>query len=163
MVGDNATVHAAPPQHLRALEQANRVRLARADLKRRIATQQASVVEVIADCPWQAEGMTISELLMSQRRWGRARCRRLLVSLGIPENKQIGKFTERQRTALCAMLAMKYQASGPVAVAPADEPVEAAAPVEAASAPVEDLEPEPGFERGREYELVGAAMVGAAS
>src|ERR1051325_9655630 len=107
MVGDNATVDAAPPQHLRALEQANRFRLARAELKRRIATQQASVVEVIADCPWQAEGMTISELLMSQRRWGRARCRRLLVSLGLPENKQIGTLTVRQRRALAAVLTAK--------------------------------------------------------
>jgi hypothetical protein len=98
-MGDTATVVAAP-QHLRALEQANKVRLARADLKRRVALQQTSVVDVIVDCPWQAESMSISDLLMSQRRWGRARCRRLLVSLGIPENKQIGTFTERQKSAL---------------------------------------------------------------
>ncbi|SRR5581483_701962 len=151
MVGDNATVDAAPPQHLRALEQANRVRLARAELKRRIAAQQASVVEVIADCPWQAEGMTISELLMSQRRWGRARCRRLLVSLGIPENKQIGKFTERQRTALCAMLTVKYQVPRSVQAVPAS------APAVVEPAPLEELEQEPDFGREREYELVGAA------
>jgi hypothetical protein len=155
MVGDNATVDAAPPQHLRALEQANRVRLARADLKRRIATQQASVVEVIADCPWQAEGMTISELLMSQRRWGRARCRRLLVSLGIPENKQIGKFTDRQRSALCTMLALKYQASRSVSAVAAPVPV-AVAPAPVVPAPAE-LAPEPEFGRAREYALVGAA------
>ncbi|HET8672712.1 MAG TPA: hypothetical protein VFL87_03690 [Thermoleophilaceae bacterium] len=150
-MGDNATVHAAPPQHLRALEQANRVRLARADLKRRIATQHASVVEVIADCPWQAEGMTISELLMSQRRWGRARCRRLLVALGIPENKQIGKLTERQSSALCAMLTLKYPASRPVQRVPAP------APVPAARDRAAELEPEPEFEAERSYELVGAA------
>jgi hypothetical protein len=106
-MGDTATVDAAP-QHLRALEQANRVRLARAELKRRVATQQTSVVDVISDCPWQAESMSISDLLMSQRRWGRARCRRLLLSLGIPENKQIGTFTERQRSALVAGLSTRY-------------------------------------------------------
>src|SRR5881392_2725786 len=105
-MGDTATV-AAAPQHLRALEQANRVRLARAELKRRVALQQTSVVEVILDCPWQAESMSISDLLMSQRRWGRARCRRLLVSLGIPENKQIGTFTERQRSALVTGLSAR--------------------------------------------------------
>lgn len=105
-MGDTATVDAAP-QHLRALEQANRVRLARADLKRRVATQQTSVVDVISECPWQADSMSISDLLMSQRRWGRARCRRLLLSLGIPENKQIGTFTERQRSALVAGLASR--------------------------------------------------------
>src|SRR5215471_4030851 len=102
-MGDTATVDAAP-QHLRALEQANKVRLARADLKRRVALQQTSVVDVIVDCPWQAESMSISDLLMSQRRWGRARCRRLLVALGIPENKQIGTFTDRQRSALVSGL-----------------------------------------------------------
>src|ERR671936_2659489 len=115
-MGDTATVD-APPQHLRALEQANRVRLARADLKRKVAMQQTSVVDVILDCPWQAESMSISDLLMSQRRWGRARCRRLLLSLGIPENKQIGTFTERQRLALAAVMSAKIAASGP-AMAP---------------------------------------------
>jgi hypothetical protein len=114
-MGDTATVDAAP-QHLRALEQANRVRLARAELKRRVATQQTSVVDVIVTCPWQADSMSISDLLMSQRRWGRARCRRLLISLGIPENKQIGKFTERQRSALVAGLASRYSEDQPVPV-----------------------------------------------
>src|SRR5436190_20192935 len=115
-MGDTATVHAAPPQHLRALEQANRVRLARAELKRRIATEQTSVMEVILGCPWQAESMSVSDLLMSQRRWGRARCRRLLVSLGIPENKQIGTFTERQRGALAALLAARTVPSRPESI-----------------------------------------------
>ncbi len=113
-MGDTATV--AAPQHLRALEQANRVRLARAELKRRVASQQTSVVEVIAECPWQAESMEISDLLMSQRRWGRARCRRLLLSLGIPENKHIGTFTERQRIALVEELAPRYSEPTPVPV-----------------------------------------------
>jgi hypothetical protein len=123
-MGDTATVDAAP-QHLRALEQANRVRLARAELKRKVALQQTSVVEVISDCPWQAESMSISDLLMSQRRWGRARCRRLLVSLGIPENKQIGTFTERQRSAIVAGLSARFPESGTVPMsipAPTFEP-----------------------------------------
>lgn len=122
-MGDTAMVDAAPPQHLRALERANHVRLARAELKRRVALQQTSVVDVIVDCPWQAASMSISDLLMSQRRWGRARCRRLLISLGIPENKQIGTFTERQRSALVSGLSARYAERGPVPVpAPAFEP-----------------------------------------
>jgi hypothetical protein len=54
--------------------------------------------------------MSISELLMSQRRWGRTRCRRVLLSLGLPENKQIGTMTERQRIALAALLSAKLGA-----------------------------------------------------
>ena len=103
-MGDTARPTAGP-QHLQALEYANRVRLARAELKRRVAAEEISVAEVVTECPWEAESMEISDLLMSQRRWGRARCRRLLVSLGVPENKQIGTLTERQRSAVAAMLA----------------------------------------------------------
>jgi hypothetical protein len=94
----------AEPQHLRALEHANRVRLARADLKRRIAAGDAQVPDVVLESPWEAQSMELAELLMSQKRWGRERCRRLLLSLGIPENKQVGTLTERQRAALAAML-----------------------------------------------------------
>jgi len=98
-------------QHLRALEYANRVRLARARMKRKVAEGELSAAEVILSCPWQAHSMSVSDLLMSQKRWGRARCRRLLVSLGVPENKQIGTLTERQRLALAAMLNAKTASS----------------------------------------------------
>lgn len=65
--------------------------------------------------------MSISDLLTSQRRWGRARCRRLLVSLGIPENKQIGTFTERQRSALVTGLSARYSEPCAISTAPAFE------------------------------------------
>jgi hypothetical protein len=102
-MGNTATVDAAP-QHLTALDFANRFRLARAELKRRVASGEMSAAEVIEACPWQAETMSVSDLLMSQRRWGRARCRRVLIALGVPENKRIGTLTDRQRLALAAVL-----------------------------------------------------------
>jgi hypothetical protein len=92
------------PQHLRALEHANKVRLARAELKRQVAAGRVLVAEIVVDCPWQARSMEVSELLMSQKRWGRERCRRLLLSIAVPENKAVGKLTERQRLALAAVL-----------------------------------------------------------
>lgn len=114
---NTATVGAAP-QHLRALEHANRVRLARAELKRRVAAGETSAADVILESPWHVESMSISELVMSQRRWGRARCRRLLSTLGIPENKRLGTLTERQRQLLVAMLEGRGSASGPAATQP---------------------------------------------
>src|SRR3954466_13096468 len=102
-MGETATSEAAP-QHLRALEQANKVRLARAELKRRVATQTTTVADVVLDCPWEAESMALSDLLMSQRSWGRAAGRPVLLWLGLPENKQIGTLTDRQRGALAATL-----------------------------------------------------------
>jgi hypothetical protein len=106
-MGNSAVVGAGQEQHLRALEYANRVRLARARMKRMIGAGELSAAEVVLSCPWQAHSMSISDLLMSQKRWGRTRCRRLLVSLGVPENKQVGTLTERQRLALAAVLTAK--------------------------------------------------------
>ena len=106
-MGNSAVVGANQEQHLRALEYANRVRLARARMKRMIGAGELSAAEVVLSCPWQAHSMSISDLLMSQKRWGRTRCRRLLVSLGVPENKQVGTLTERQRLALAAVLTAK--------------------------------------------------------
>src|SRR5918911_3912939 len=108
-MGDTASADAGQ-QHLRALARANRVRLARAELKREIANEEISASQVILDCPWEAASMSISDLLMCQRRWGRARCKRVLMSLGVPENKQIGTLTQRQRTALSAVLSVKGRA-----------------------------------------------------
>jgi len=97
---------------LRALEYANRVRLARARMKRKIAAGELPAADVVLTCPWQAHSMSISDLLMSQKRWGRTRCRRLLVSLNVPENKQVGTLTERQRVALAAVLSAKNAPAG---------------------------------------------------
>lgn len=95
---------APAPQHMRALARANEVRLARADLKRRIGHGEVSVAEVVMASPWEAESMTISDLLMSQRRWGTTRCRKLLLGIPMSENKTVGSMTDRQRRALAALL-----------------------------------------------------------
>jgi hypothetical protein len=92
------------PQHLQALERANRVRLARAELKRRIADGEVSAAEVVLSSPWEARSMAIGDVLMSQRRWGSTRCRKFLATFRIAETKRIGSLTERQRLALAAQL-----------------------------------------------------------
>lgn len=92
------------PQHMRALKRANEVRLARAELKRRIAKGELSVAEVVLTCPWEAQSMTIADLLMSQRRWGVTRCRKLLQYVPMSETKEIGSMTARQRHALSELL-----------------------------------------------------------
>lgn len=94
----------AAPQNMRALALANRVRLARAELKRQIADGERSVTDVLLCAPWEAESMTIADLLLTQHRWGRIRCRRLLASIPIPETKTVASLTERQRNLLVARL-----------------------------------------------------------
>ena len=100
----NATATAPAPQHMRALAQANRVRLARAELKRQVAEGETTVAQIVMDCPWQADSMAIADLLLSQHRWGRTRCRRFLAAIPLTETKTVGSLTERQRKALVAHL-----------------------------------------------------------
>jgi hypothetical protein len=102
----NATVTIAPtgPQHMRALERANKVRLARAELKRRVAIGEIEAAEVILECPWETDSMAVADLLMSQRRWGQTRCRKFLAQIPMSEKKTVGSMTERQRRTLAMML-----------------------------------------------------------
>ena len=100
-----ASTVVAAPQHMQALAHANRVRLARASLKRAILAGQVDVVQVVHTCPWEVATMTVGELLRSQRRWGRARARKFLSSLALNENRELGRLTERQRGVLAGELA----------------------------------------------------------
>jgi hypothetical protein len=101
---DSGTIDVQIPQRVKALARANRVRQARAELKRRIAGGHVSAAEVILFHPSELEGMPVADVLMSQRYWGGTRCRRLLLAAGLHENKPIGSMTERQRRALAARL-----------------------------------------------------------
>jgi hypothetical protein len=92
------------PQYMRALERANEVRLARAELKRMVALGALAAADVVLECPWEAESMAVSDLLTSQRRWGETRCRKFLAQLPMSETKTLGSMTERQRRRLAAML-----------------------------------------------------------
>lgn len=100
-------LHSTPePQRIRALERANAVRLARAELKRQIAQGRLSAAEVILEPPPEAMSWSVGELLMSQRRWGSNRTRKLLWSLQISETRHLGMLTERQRLLLADRLGL---------------------------------------------------------
>ena len=107
MVSATTTASCIAPQHMQALERANRVRLARAELKRSIARGDLDASAVIRDCPWETESMTLAELLTSQRRWGRTRARKFLLRVALSENKRLGTLTDRQRALLATALSEK--------------------------------------------------------
>lgn len=104
MIVSPAASSPSPPQHLRALESANRVRLARAELKRRIAGGHVAVAEVVTERPWAAAGMPVLDLLMSQRRWGATRSRKLLTRIPLSETRKVGALTDRERDVLAQEL-----------------------------------------------------------
>lgn len=92
------------PQHLEALESANRVRLFRAELKRDVAAGRITVAAVIIATPADAENLTLFELLQARRRWGRKRALKFLNAHAIGETKTLGSLTDRQRMALARAL-----------------------------------------------------------
>ena len=100
------------PQHVRALERANHVRSARATAKRRIASGELTAAEVILAHQWEFDTMPITEILISQRQWGRGRCHQFLLRLTLREDKEIGSMTQRQRTAAAALLTDRSRSAG---------------------------------------------------
>ena len=93
------------PQPVRALQLANRVRHARAELKARVANGQLAVADVILTCPFEVAGMPVGHLLATQRGWGKVRSRQFLARVAVREHKSIGSLTQRQRLAVAAQLA----------------------------------------------------------
>jgi hypothetical protein len=91
-------------QRLRALERANRVRIARSRIKAQIAAGELTAAQVILSARWESERMPISEVLGSQPQWGAVRSRGFLAGLHMPETKTIGSMTERQRLTVAAAL-----------------------------------------------------------
>jgi hypothetical protein len=94
----------AEPQRQAALARANEIRLARAELKRRIAGGDISAAHIILDSPEVASSWAVWDVLMSQRRWGTTKCRKFLLTNGISETKQLGQLTPRQRRLLADQL-----------------------------------------------------------
>lgn len=97
------------PQRTRALKLANHVRCVRAELKRQVAEKQLDAADIILACPPEAASMPIEALLLSQRGWGRCRCRAFLAQLPMGENKPIGSLTERQRNVVATLLPRRPQ------------------------------------------------------
>ena len=101
------------PQHMQALAHANEIRLARAAIKRSIKAGRVSAAEIVRDCPHEVSTMTVSELLCSQQRWGRARARKFLSPLAVNENRELGKLTERQRGEMARRLDLRASGRRP--------------------------------------------------
>jgi hypothetical protein len=97
-------VEQARLERLRALQRANEIRLARAELKRRIADGEVSAAEVILNPPREALSWSLGDLLITQRRWGAQRCRKFLLRNNVSETKRLGSLTDRQRRLLAANL-----------------------------------------------------------
>lgn len=99
-----ATPVASPPQHMRELAHANRVRRARSDLRHRLERGETQAAEVLADVPPEAKTLPVLDLLCYQPRWGRTRALRVLDEVPVRENKPLGDMTCRQRDELIRLV-----------------------------------------------------------
>ena len=91
-------------QRLAALERANRVRLTRATLKRRLREGELTAADAILRSSRDTDTMTVAELLLNQRGWGPKRSAKILRSVSLSEKKTLGSLTQRQRVMLAAVL-----------------------------------------------------------
>lgn len=87
-----------------AMAKANRVKGARAELKRALHEQTRSAADVIEQNSWEARSMTVFNLLCAQFRWGRARAVEFLAAIPMSELKTVGALTVRERRSLAARL-----------------------------------------------------------
>lgn len=91
-------------KRMRALARANEVRLARADLKRQLASGHLSAADVLLEPPLAVLSWPVAKLLLSQPRWGQATCHKFLSRNEIGELRRVGALTDRQRRVLAAQL-----------------------------------------------------------
>ena len=90
-------------QRLRALEQANEVRTARAKLKRELASGKIELVQILADPPACVRTARIRDLLLVVPKIGSVRAGRILAQCRIAHSKTLGGLTDRQRGELISL------------------------------------------------------------
>lgn len=91
-------------QRLEALERANRVRVARAEVKRRMKRFDALVTDLVSDPPPELESMKVFDLLIATPKIGRVKAKEILRREAISPSKTVGGLSERQRDALASVL-----------------------------------------------------------
>ena len=84
-------------QRLRALEQANEVRTARAKLKRELASGKIELVQILAEPPACVRTARIRDVLLVLPKIGSVRAGRILAQCRIAHSKTLGGLSDRQR------------------------------------------------------------------
>ena len=100
------------PQHLEALEKANAVRFARADLKKELRTLTYSeglerIAALLLDPPSELATMNVERLVLVVPGFGRKRSNRALAKAGISPFRSVEALTLRQAAALAECLRME--------------------------------------------------------
>ena len=90
-------------QRLRALEQANEVRSARAQLKKELASGKIALAQILAKPPACVMTAPVLDLLLVLPRIGSVKAGRILGRCRIAHSKTVGGLSERQRAELISL------------------------------------------------------------
>jgi hypothetical protein len=87
-------------QRLRALQQANEIRLARAKLKKELASGKLELAQILAEPPACVRTARLRELLLALPKIGSVKAGRILAQCGIAHSKTLAGLSDRQRAEL---------------------------------------------------------------
>ncbi len=87
-----------------ALEEANRVRFARARTKRELKSGELDIYDLLMDPSEELKGAKVEEMLLSMRGMGRIKVMRILREAGISTSKTLVGLTHGQRDRLIQVL-----------------------------------------------------------
>ena len=87
-----------------ALERANKIRTARAQLKRDLKAGKVSIQKLLLEPPAYLETAKVFDMLLAVPKYGRVKANKVLVGCRISPSKTIGGLSQRQRTELVSML-----------------------------------------------------------
>lgn len=100
----NTATTSETPQHMIALQKANRVRHGHGELKREVLAGRLGIAEALDD-PRAVGRLTLGQLLSAQARWGVYRTRKFCYRVSIPEGRRADALTERQKRVVLEALA----------------------------------------------------------
>ena len=91
-------------ERLSALEEANRVRFARADAKRDLRSGDLGIYDLLMDPSEELKGAKVEEMLLAVRGMGRVKVTRLMREAGVSRSKTLVGLTHGQRDRLIKAL-----------------------------------------------------------
>ncbi|HEY8638184.1 MAG TPA: integration host factor, actinobacterial type [Solirubrobacterales bacterium] len=89
---------------MEALQRANEIRTRRAQLKRDLKAQRASIHQLLLEPPEYLETAKVFDMLLSVPKYGRVKVNKILQQCRISPSKTIGGLSERQRSELVSLL-----------------------------------------------------------
>ena len=91
-------------QRLSALEEANRIRFTRAEVKRNLKSGERNICDLLMDPSEELKGAKVEEMLLAVRGLGRTKVTRVLRESGISRSKTLVGLTHGQRDRLVEAL-----------------------------------------------------------